>query len=98
MYDTWLRERKMAIIDLARCSYESVLIKISDVKSIWYLNQHHMLVDANSFSVIFRRMKEIYERSLKGKKLTLNPVKRETIARTINMLAEDRYIKTVTLL
>ncbi|MHA1593041.1 MAG: hypothetical protein ACTSUP_11315 [Candidatus Heimdallarchaeaceae archaeon] len=36
--------------------------------------------------------------SLKGKKLTLNPVRRDTIARTIKTPAEVRYTKAATLL
>ena len=36
--------------------------------------------------------------SLKGKKLTLNPVKRDTIARIINIPAEARNTKAVTIL
>lgn len=73
-YETWLQERKLFGLELGKCSYDSVLVKLFQDRYIWYLNQHHMFVDANSFSVIFQRIAELYERSLKGGDLSLDGV------------------------
>jgi thioesterase domain-containing protein/acyl carrier protein len=73
-YDAWLHERSAIILDLAECSYDSALVKMSDTKYVWYLNQHHMLVDANSFVAIFQRLAVLYERSMNGEELTLGEI------------------------
>ena len=72
VYKNWLQERTQARLDLETCSYDSVLVKLSFERYIWYLNQHHILIDANSFNVIFQRLSEFYERSISGEELTLD--------------------------
>jgi hypothetical protein len=62
IYEKWLKERSQAHLDLETCSYDSVLVKLSHERYIWYLNQHHILIDANSFNVIFQRFAALYER------------------------------------
>jgi thioesterase domain-containing protein len=72
IYEKWLQERSQAHLDLETCSYDSVLVKLSNERYIWYLNQHHILIDANSFNVIFQRFAALYERSLNDEGLALD--------------------------
>lgn len=65
-YRSWLQERASRAVDLSVCSYDSALVRISDQKYLWYYNQHHILVDANSFIVLFRRLAENYSFLLRG--------------------------------
>lgn len=69
-FRSWLQERASRVIDLSLCSYDSALAKISDRKYIWYFNQHHILIDASSFIVLFRRLAENYSLLIRGE----NPV------------------------
>ena len=40
--------------------YESVLFRLGPERHVWYLNQHHLITDFWSTSLIFRRMAELY--------------------------------------
>ncbi len=67
-YRSWLQERASQAIDLSLCSYDSALVKISERKHIWYFNQHHILVDASSFIVLFKRLAENYSLLKRGER------------------------------
>jgi hypothetical protein len=62
----WARERCQVSFDLAKRLFDSVLIKISDREFFWYLNQHHLICDNRSTSLIFRLVSDFYGRSLEG--------------------------------
>jgi non-ribosomal peptide synthetase component F len=62
----WARERCQVSFDLAKRLFDSVLIKISDREFFWYLNQHHLICDNRSTSLIFRLVSDFYGRSLMG--------------------------------
>ncbi len=56
----WATCRCQRIFDLAGCTFDTALIKLSDTQYTWYYNQHHVVTDASSFGILFRRMQEIY--------------------------------------
>ena len=75
----WLRKRCQVPFDLGKCLFDAVLIKITDNKFVCYLNQHHLITDGWSVWLIFHRMAEFYERSLRGRleeKVDLPPFQR----------------------
>src|SRR5215218_8415672 len=45
-FQTSLNERIKKNFDLSEPLFDSVLIKMSDNKFIWYFNQHHLICDA----------------------------------------------------
>ncbi len=63
--DAWVRERCRIPFDLARCVYDSVLIRLSDQSFAWFLNLHHIVADGWGASLVYRRVAETYERTLR---------------------------------
>ncbi len=56
----WLDEHIIVRFDLGERLFESALIRLREDRFIWYLNQHHLITDAWSTAVVFRRMAELY--------------------------------------
>ena len=63
----WMKERCRIPLDWRRALYDSVLIKLTPQRSVWYLNAHHMICDGWSFELIYRHMSEFYRASLEGR-------------------------------
>ncbi len=59
-FEVWLADRNGRMFDLSRCLFDSVLIRFSEEKYVWYSSQHHLISDAWSASVLYRNMAEIY--------------------------------------
>jgi non-ribosomal peptide synthetase component F len=66
-FDSWMYQRRIAPFDTAKRLFDTALIKLSDGKFAWYLNQHHIICDHQSIWVIFQRMSEFYGRALEGR-------------------------------
>jgi amino acid adenylation domain-containing protein len=64
--DALLAARCKGDFDISERLFDSVLMKVSEEKFIWYLNEHQINADAVSASLIFHLMSELYGRSLKG--------------------------------
>ncbi len=65
-FQDWATERNQRNFDLSTCLFDSVLIKISDERYIWYSSQHHLISDAWSASVLYRTMSDLYRHALNG--------------------------------
>ncbi|WP_292877333.1 non-ribosomal peptide synthetase [Nostoc sp. NMS1] len=55
-----LYKRSQIIFDLERCLFDTVLIKLSPDKFVWYLNIHQIIGDGLSLSLIFNYLSELY--------------------------------------
>ncbi len=64
-YEGWLAERKVRVLELGESAYDTALVKLGEASYVWYLNVHHILVDASSFVQIYRRVSGRYEREVK---------------------------------
>ncbi|MCI0663067.1 MAG: condensation domain-containing protein, partial [Acidobacteria bacterium] len=64
--ESWMYRRRIVLFDVAKRVFDSALIKLSDGKFAWYLNQHHIICDYQSIWLLFQRMSEFYGRALKG--------------------------------
>src|SRR5215475_9200719 len=64
--DSWVRERSQQAFDLNGRLYDSALVKLSDSEYLYYLNHHQLIGDAWASALMFRRLFEFYELSLKG--------------------------------
>ncbi|HMS71438.1 MAG TPA: amino acid adenylation domain-containing protein, partial [Baekduia sp.] len=62
----WGRTRAAVPFDITQRTFEAWLVKLSDKKAAWYLLQHHILSDATSMSIVFRRVSDAYSRSQAG--------------------------------
>lgn len=69
-YEEWAPKRSQIQLDLSRCGFDSSLIKINQEQYIWYFNQHHLITDAWSVSILYRKMVELYQAAVK-EELTL---------------------------
>jgi amino acid adenylation domain-containing protein len=66
-FEAWLQIRCRALFKMDKRLFDSALVKVSDREFVWYLNQHHIITDGWSCRLIFRRMSELYARSLEGR-------------------------------
>ena len=64
--EKWAHERGQQKLDISERCFESVLIKLSDNKFTWFINQHHLITDGWAMTVLFRKMMELYQGSLNG--------------------------------
>ncbi|MGD9751431.1 MAG: amino acid adenylation domain-containing protein [Acidimicrobiia bacterium] len=58
--DAWAAARIAAPLDMAVCSYDSVLLRHAPEAWSWYLNLHHVIVDAWGATVVFRQTATAY--------------------------------------
>jgi amino acid adenylation domain-containing protein len=65
-FPTWAEERSRRLFDLEQRLFDSVLVKRSTTRFIWFFNQHHLITDAWSVMVLYQAMAELYQRSLNG--------------------------------
>ena len=70
----WTDDRCQRNLDLGECLFDSALIKLAEGKCIWYLNQHHLITDAWSFALVYRRISEIYYQSINGSGVSQSPL------------------------
>ena len=59
-FEAWIGNQRTRSFDLSQCHFESSLIKLGNARFVWYLNQHHVLTDAWSVGVLFRKMSTLY--------------------------------------
>jgi non-ribosomal peptide synthetase component F/acyl carrier protein len=59
-------ERVAAPFDLSSRLFDFLLIKMPRGKSVWFLNQHHLISDGWSSSLLFRRIETFYRESRAG--------------------------------
>lgn len=57
----WIKQRKQINFDITHCLFDSALIKLEAQQYFWYFNQHHLLTDAWSTSVIFKNLSDFYQ-------------------------------------
>jgi len=63
----WILERTRRPIDLAKRIFDSVLLKLAEDRYLWFLNIHHLVTDAASNAILYRRMASLYTEALSGK-------------------------------
>ena len=59
-FKAWIENQRTYSFDLSQCHFDSSLIQLGDARFMWYLNQHHVLTDAWSVGVLFRKMSDLY--------------------------------------
>ena len=56
----WIEAQSRLAFDLTRCCVDSALLKLGPERHTWYLNQHHLTMDAWSSTLLFRLMSDTY--------------------------------------
>ncbi len=62
----WIEARVRHRFNLARETFDTALIELSDKHWIWFFNQHHLVTDAASGSLIFDEVARAYAAELDG--------------------------------
>jgi amino acid adenylation domain-containing protein/non-ribosomal peptide synthase protein (TIGR01720 family) len=63
-YRAWLDERKVRVLPFDQPLYDSALIRLAATHFVWYLGQHHIITDALSGDLIFKRVAATYRQIL----------------------------------
>ena len=64
--EQWILQRSRQKFELSACSFDSALLTTGPASFVWYLNQHHLTMDAWSVSVIYRKLARLYTKLRKG--------------------------------
>src|ERR1035438_1237999 len=63
---SWVERRSKNPTDFRKCVFDSALLKTAEREFVWYFNVHHLVADGWSIGLAYRRVSELYERSLTG--------------------------------
>ena len=56
----WAVERCRQPLDIAQRTFDVALLRLGRERYAWYLNQHHVVTDAWTFTVLYEHMERIY--------------------------------------
>jgi len=54
------------VFDISKRLFESVLVKMSDQRFVWYLNQHHLITDGWSVTIQYNAILKFYKKLERG--------------------------------
>ena len=63
----WADIQTTTIFDITKRNFDSILIKTSPKTFYWFLNEHHLITDATTQSLIFERMTALYSDMANGR-------------------------------
>ncbi|MEL6719697.1 MAG: condensation domain-containing protein, partial [Bacteroidota bacterium] len=63
----WAKKRAQQAFALDNCLFDSVLIQIADKKYYWFFNEHHLITDAWTSTLIYNTLASYYQKSVEGK-------------------------------
>ena len=63
----WVEARARRMVDLGRCSFDSVLVKLGEDSHAWFFNQHHVMTDAWSVAVLYEHLQRCYRLAREGR-------------------------------
>lgn len=66
-YAEWLSERKRRALKMDEQLFDSALIKRGEERFVWYLCQHHLITDGQSFALTFQNMAQRYALAAVGR-------------------------------
>jgi len=69
----WMQKQAATVLDISIRLFDSHLIKISEDDFIWYFNQHHLMNDGWSVTVIYRTMADYYKKVIEKDTENLSP-------------------------
>ncbi|MBT8193600.1 MAG: amino acid adenylation domain-containing protein [Acidimicrobiia bacterium] len=70
----WAQEQAKQALDIEATTFDSALLKCADNQFAWYLNQHHLVTDARSVEVLFRRLEQRYIAARSGLEDGIEPL------------------------
>ncbi len=70
----WIDARKVVPLRLDVRLWDTALVRVTDDITVWYLCQHHLVTDGQSFAVVYRAMAERYALALEGRLAEASPL------------------------
>ena len=64
--EAWVRARSRLQFQLDERLFDTVIVKLSNDRFVWYFNQHHLITDGWSVALSYRRLVELYQRARAG--------------------------------
>ena len=58
---TWAEKQSQILFDLSTKLFDTALIRCGQNKTVWYLNQHHLITDMVSLKRLYEVMSDLYE-------------------------------------
>ncbi|MCP4412599.1 MAG: hypothetical protein GY808_08550, partial [Gammaproteobacteria bacterium] len=90
----WLHKRRTRIFDLGVCLFDSVLIKVGQKHTVWYLNQHHLITDAWSVSLVYRRVAQAYSQAIENRLVPVSyPSFKDFVRKENSYFNSEKYKK-----
>ncbi|WP_394748817.1 amino acid adenylation domain-containing protein [Spongiimicrobium salis] len=93
-----LKERSKAHIAISERIFDAALFKINENRYIWFLNMHHMVTDAISATLVYKRVALLYKTIAEGSLAALSafPTFSEYVAFESKQLNHEDLQDTVT--
>ena len=63
----WTANRKVRPLRLGERLWDTALFRLADDLAVWYLCQHHLITDGQSFALVYRHVAEGYALALEGR-------------------------------
>ena len=63
----WIEARKAKSLRLDERMWDAALLRLPEDVTVWYLCQHHLITDAQSVAIVFRRVSEAYQLAVEGR-------------------------------
>jgi hypothetical protein len=65
-YATWRAARVRRLLPLDRMLWDAALVRLGPTRHVWYLNQHHLITDGWSCSVVYAAVAAAYAAQVAG--------------------------------
>lgn len=59
--EAWIENRKGTALRLEERLWDTALLQLADDRWVWYLCQHHLITDGQSFALVYHRVSDAYE-------------------------------------
>ncbi|WP_420630858.1 condensation domain-containing protein [Candidatus Leptofilum sp.] len=69
----WVEKRRRQRLDLGKCAYDVVLVKLAEADYCWFVNQHHLVSDAASFYLVYDHVMAHYFGALESDQMGALP-------------------------
>ena len=64
--EAWVAERRTRSLDLDESLFDTALLRLDPTRHVWYLNQHHIITDIWSVSLIYQKVARYYRLAREG--------------------------------
>lgn len=72
--EEWLVEQGKKKLDIAKCVFQTFLVKIKQDRYVWLLNIHHLVTDTVSQKIVFDLTQRFYQRKMESDEIEIDEV------------------------